>query len=117
MELYWWWIQSGSLFTAYLFGCCIVAAMIVYGLNELYLEEIDSKDQYPYHAHSYFNPQFLSWYARKYPDSVIQDSILLDYSKLDSKASLKFLASRHGARMPEPYYIEGPAINRWNEFK
>lgn len=92
-NLYWWWIQSGSLFTAYLFGCCIVAAMVVYGLNELYLDEIEST----------------------YSIERDLDCINSYYSKLDSKASLKFLASRHGARMPEPCYIEGPAINRWND--
>lgn len=42
-NFYWWWIQSGSLFTAYLFGCCIIAAMIVYRLNELYLDETRPK--------------------------------------------------------------------------
>lgn len=114
-NLWWWWVQSGSLFAAYLFICCIVAVLIVYGLNELYLDELESNDdRYPYHPDSYFNPDYLSWYARQYPNSVIQDSILLDYSKLDSEASLKFLASR---RMSEPYYIKGPAINRWNELR
>jgi hypothetical protein len=38
--MYWWWIQSGSLFTAYLLICINIAVLVVYYLDSLYQDEL-----------------------------------------------------------------------------
>lgn len=38
-SLYWWWIESGSLFAAYFFMSCVGAWAIVQRLDDLYHKE------------------------------------------------------------------------------